>query len=245
MKEEVLKGGNSSEVVRISDKVHRTAGLWTSTIHQLLKQLRSEGISEVPEPFGLDEQGREVLSFIEGKAGNYPLPDWLWSENILHESFVLMRRIHDATKVKDYREAIWQHPSHEPQEVICHNDFAPYNMVFKNDRVVGLIDFDTASPGPRIRDVSYLAYRLIPFCEDAGANAPSISMRMERLSSAIKSYGMNFTIQEVLHTMATRLTDLAESSEEQSKRTGKLDLAEHAAMYRRDSEHVKTLANDN
>jgi len=243
MNEEVLRGGNSSTVVRIGNKVHRNVGPWTPTIHKLLSYLREQGINEVPEPFGFDEQGREVLSFIEGDVGNYPLPDWLWSHNLLYESFALMRRVHDATNIAEFKNAIWQHPIHEPQEVICHNDFAPYNMVFKDDHVVGMIDFDTASPGPRIHDFSYLAYRLIPFGEDAGEGAPSMDARMERLASAIKSYGMNFTIREVLFTMATRLKDLAESSDEQSKRTGQLELAEHAAMYRRDAERVQVLAN--
>lgn len=242
MNEAGLKGGNSSTVVRIGDKVHRSTGSWTVTIHKLLNQLRDQGIMEVPEVFDFDDQGREVLSFIQGDTGNYPLPDWLWSNNLLHESFSLMRKIHDATSIEDFEDAVWQQPVHEPQEVICHNDFAPYNMVFKNDHVVGLIDFDSASPGPRIRDFSYLAYRLIPFGEDAGTGAPTADRRIERLSSGIMSYNGNFTIQEVLSTMVTRLNDLADFSDEQNVKTGQLELAEHASMYRRDAERIQLLA---
>lgn len=50
-----------------------------------------------------------------------------------------------------FDSAVWQSSSHEPQQVICHNDFGPYNMVFDQEHLVGAIDFDTASPGPRMR----------------------------------------------------------------------------------------------
>jgi thiamine kinase-like enzyme len=33
--------------------------------------------------------------------------------------------------------------------VICHNDFAPYNLVFTDWRPHAIIDFDTAGPRPR------------------------------------------------------------------------------------------------
>ena len=49
-----------------------------------------------------------------------------------------------------------------PVEVICHNDFATYNLVFDGENVVGVIDWDFASPGPRLWDIAYLAYRIVP-----------------------------------------------------------------------------------
>lgn len=183
----------------------------------------------------MDENGREVLSFISGEVANYPLPDRLWSTVILDEAFSLLRRLHDAVTLDDFDGAVWKTPAHEPQEVICHNDFAPYNIVFDEGHIVGVIDFDTASPGSRLWDFAYLAYRLIPFGEDAGANAPTESQRMDRLQSAIESYGRDFATSEVLTTMAVRLEDLAAYSEGRGRDLGKSDLVEHAAMYRRDA----------
>ena len=53
-----------------------------------------------------------------------------------------------------HRSIAWQTPAHKPPEVICHNDFAPDNMVFDGRRrLVGVIDGDTASPGPRVWDL--------------------------------------------------------------------------------------------
>jgi len=89
------------------------------------------GATEVPESFGLDEQGREVLSFLPGVVGNYPLPSWLWSSTILHEAGSLLRRVHDASVPLAHAAAEWRLPAHEPIEEVCLNDVAPYNMVFQ------------------------------------------------------------------------------------------------------------------
>lgn len=66
MEEEMLTGGNSTTVVRVDDTVRRTVGPWTTAVHQLLVRLRAEGVTEVPESRGVDEDGREVLSYIVG-----------------------------------------------------------------------------------------------------------------------------------------------------------------------------------
>jgi hypothetical protein len=92
----VLAGGNLSVVVWVGDTVHRSAGPWTPTVHQLLATLRATGVTEVPEPFGLDEQGREVLCHLPGTVGNYPILSWMRSPTILHEAGSLLRRVHDA-----------------------------------------------------------------------------------------------------------------------------------------------------
>ena len=67
---------------------------------------------------------------------------------------------------------MWQSPTREPAEVVCHNDFAPYNTVFRDRRLTGVIDWDMASPGPRVRDLSYLAYRLVPLTASENPDGP-------------------------------------------------------------------------
>ena len=104
--EEPLDGGNMTQVVRVGDTVHRTAGPWTSTIHTYLRHVRGHGVTEVPEPFGLDEQGREVVSFLPGDVPGWPAPEWLWSEQILHEAGRLLRRLHDASLDLELRDLL-------------------------------------------------------------------------------------------------------------------------------------------
>lgn len=244
MEEQILTGGNSTVVHRVGETVRRTAGAWTPRVHQLLSTLRAAGVTEVPEPFGLDESGREVLSYLPGTVAHYPLPDWLWSSAVLHQSAELLRRAHDASVPLVSLRDGWQMPTHEPVEVICHNDVAPYNMVFTDGAVSGLIDFDTASPGPRLWDLAYLAYRLVPCGSDAGAAAPDDALRIERAHALIAAYGLDqgFTLKELVTVMVARLVDLAEYTEQRAHDTGSDDFLDHAATYRRDATRLGCFA---
>jgi hypothetical protein len=239
--EEPLAGGNTTGVVRIGDTVHREAGPWTPTIQQLLEQVRAAGVTGVPEPLGLDGQGREVVSYLPGDVPGWPAPEWLWSERVLAEAGRLLRRFHDATAGFTMSDAVWRLPVTEPAEVICHNDAAPYNMVFRDGRLVGLIDVDTASPGPRIRDLAYLAYRIAPLSGDAFAGvgyAVGHLQPMARLDALTRAYGMPFPRAEVLGAMVGKLRDLAAWTEARADDGGPAELREHAAMYRSDAARI-------
>ncbi len=72
-KEEALTGGNVSNVYRFGDTVRRELKPDSIKIHTLLKHLENKGLKGVPKFLGIAEKGREILSFIKGEAGNYPL----------------------------------------------------------------------------------------------------------------------------------------------------------------------------
>lgn len=242
--EQELTGGNTTAVVRIGDTVHRAAGPWTPTIQRLLAHVRAGGLTEVPEPLGLDDQGREVVSFLPGDVPGWPASEWLWSERVLADAGRLLRRFHDATAGFAMSDAEWRLPASEPAEVICHNDAAPYNMVFRDGRLVGLIDVDTASPGPRILDLAYLAYRIAPFSSDAFAGAAYDVGHLDpmtRLDGLTSAYGMPYARAEVLGAMVDKLGDLAAWSEARADGDGPAELREHAAMYRADADRIARL----
>lgn len=160
-----LPGGNVTGAVRIDQTVHRAMGPWNRTVHHLLQYLEAQGFAGAPQFLGIDEQGREILTFIEGEVGNYPLPHYMWADESLIEVARFLRRYHDLTASYTPPEnALWQlpYPDHSRHEVICHNDVAPYNMVYTNGKPHALIDFDTAGPGPRVWDLAYAAYRFVP-----------------------------------------------------------------------------------
>jgi hypothetical protein len=162
--EEKLTGGNMSAVSRVGNTVRREAGPWTPQVQRLLAHLRAKGIQEVPEPLGFDAEGREVLSFIPGTVGHGPLPEILRTDEVLIAAARLLRRIHDATQdvAQSWLEDRWQAPTRTPVEVICHGDFAPYNCVFDQGKLIGVIDFDHAHPGSRAWDLAYALYRFVP-----------------------------------------------------------------------------------
>lgn len=160
----LMLGGNvNAGVVRVGDTVRRTTTPASPTIHRLLLHLEAKGFAGSPRFLGVDPQGREKLSFLEGETG---IPSAIWqSEEPLIAVAALLRRYHDATLDFDHSDGdVWaKRPvSDGRSEVICHNDFAPYNFIYAAGLPWGVIDFDLAGPGPRLRDVAYAAYWMVP-----------------------------------------------------------------------------------
>ncbi|WP_175987443.1 phosphotransferase [Bacillus sp. Marseille-Q1617] len=162
-KEEILTGGNVSAVYRLEDTVLRELKPESPKIHKLLKHLERKGFRHAPLFLGIDEKGREILSFIEGEAGNYPLKEYMWADEALSEIATMLRLYHDAVSDFPFDES-WQPIDNtpEPYEVLCHNDFAIYNIIFNHKKPVGIIDFDVAGPGPRMYDIAYTLYTCVP-----------------------------------------------------------------------------------
>ncbi len=148
-----LRGGLNT-VHLIDGRVHRPAGPWSSRVHALLRHVSEAGFVGAPVPFGYDSEGREVLSYVPGEVGHhFPV-----SDEAVVSAARLLRRYHDATLGFEPGEG-WQTPAIEPVEVLCHGDFAQYNLTFDGDTAVGMIDFDWARPAPRWYDVAYGVYR--------------------------------------------------------------------------------------
>ena len=114
-------------------------------------------------------------------------------------------------------------------------------MVFRDGRLAALIDFDTASPGPRVWDFAYLAYRLVPVGENGGDTAPGASERHSRLDDLIRAYGLPFKHRDVYGTLVSRLEELAEFTDRRAAATGREDFLDHSAMYRRDRDTIAAL----
>ncbi|GLZ30432.1 phosphotransferase [Lentzea sp. NBRC 105346] len=151
MERELLPGGGLNQVYRVGDSVHRPVAVWTPRVHELLRHLAPLGF--VPRVHGFAD-GHEVLSFVEGEVGHPPLAEHLRGEDTLVAAARLLRRMHDASVPLVDRDG-WQFERREPAEVICHGDFASYNVVFAEGMPVGVIDFDTAHPGPRWWDIGW------------------------------------------------------------------------------------------
>jgi hypothetical protein len=193
-RETVLAGGNMTEVVAVGDTVRRTRGPWTPMVHALLRHLRAAGFDLAPEPLGIDQRGREILTRLPGRPGIYPLDDVVLSEPMLGRVARTLRHYHDATvSFVPPPGATWHWPAREPAEVVCHEDFAPYNLLFDVDRgrITGLVDFDMASPGPRVRDMGYAAYRFAPLTDPRNADVPfaGVAEQERRLAAFCAAYG--------------------------------------------------------
>ena len=141
MNEEVpLTGGMSTPgVVRVGDTVRRPVKPDSHYVHPLLTHFERAGFDGAPRFLGTDDQGRAVLSFIEGWAP--PHNGFRLEEQALRDGARLVRRGHDLTQGTRFAEG---------GEVACHPNLSQPNFVFRDRRTVAIIDWDGTSPGTRL-----------------------------------------------------------------------------------------------
>jgi hypothetical protein len=236
----MLDGGNMNAVRRVGSSVHRVAGPWTPTVHRYLRYVADHGIDWAPEPRGIvgDE---EVLSFLEGEVPVYPLPAWVWADSVLVDGATRLRKLHDASIGFALDDAVWQSPANAPIEVICHNDFAPHNLAFEGGEIIGAIDFDMCSPGPRLWDLAYFATRVVPLTSEIPDGAPASSDARRRVQLILDAYGSDETWDDLLRVAIGRLWDLAAFSIAKSEELGKPKLLADANGYERDADYLAGL----
>jgi len=193
MKEEPFIGGNLSDATRAGDTVRRRAGPWTPAVHALLRFLEGAGF-EAPRARGIDEQGREILGYIEGDVypgWPEPAPDWVMDDDQLAAGARLLRRYHDL--VEGFRpppEARWRLVAPTTPEIICHNDWAPWNALFRDRRLAVMLDWDNAGPGTRLWDVANSAYSWVPLYSRARVEF-TIEDEARRLRRFCDDYGLS------------------------------------------------------
>src|SRR5579859_5623069 len=92
-----LPGGDVTDgIVRVGDTVRRPQGPHSPLVHAVLQHLERQGFDGAPRFLGIDEKGREVLSFVEGEVAGRPAPAWLADEARLVSLARLVRRLDDA-----------------------------------------------------------------------------------------------------------------------------------------------------
>lgn len=142
-----LAGGFITQgVVRVGNTVRRPLKPNADFAHALLSHLEAVGFTAAPRFLGIDEQGREMLSFVEGDV---PLNLGEWTNEQLIAAAKLIRAFHDATL---------NFASKGDAEVACHGDLSPCNTVFVDGVPAAFIDFDAARPGRRENDLGYAAW---------------------------------------------------------------------------------------
>lgn len=179
----------------------------------------------------MDEQGREVLTFLPGRTVGWqrPWPQWVHSDDALVQVGRWLRRYHDA--VADFvppQGARWRTSTRhwQPGDVIAHNDAAPYNAVWQHvdpgsdgidpdsagGQLVGFVDWDFAAPGPPLHDLAFTAFSWVPLhARDivAGEGFTRFADRPRRLALLLEAYGYQGDVDSVLRAVRTRVTEHA------------------------------------
>src|SRR3954462_3402088 len=104
-----LLGGNTSPVVRAGDPVRRNIGPWTPAVHALLRHLEYVGFTGSPRALGIDERGREGLSYLQGECGESPLAAHWVTDEALVTVATMLRMFHDAQYgFRPAPDAVWR-----------------------------------------------------------------------------------------------------------------------------------------
>ena len=179
-----LPGGDVTDgIVRVGDTVRRPQGEHSPLVHAVLQHLERVGFGGAPRFLGIDEQGREILSFIDGEVATRPHPAWLADEERLVSLARLVRRLDDAmagfAPSSTMLEAVASPdipgmPPTPPEvpEFIGHLDITPENVVFRGGEAVALIDFDLVKPASRVDEVFNLCLWWSPLAPQEDRTPP-------------------------------------------------------------------------
>ncbi len=200
---ERLPGGNVGGATRIGATVRRVTGAWTPAVHALLAHLAALDFSETPRVLGVDARGREVLTYLEGRLVD--VDDETVGEDLLADAMTWLRTFHLA--VRGFRHpGPWRtvHRDLQPGELICHHDFAPYNVAVGSsavgERTVGVFDWDMAGPGNPLEDLSFAAWNWVPLHREMPASAAA-----QRLTVMATAYGDCVTALQILDGVVPRI----------------------------------------
>ena len=179
--------------MRVGDTVRRPVQTHSAATHDLLGHLERVRFEGAPRFLGIDEQGREILSYVKGVAPINPYPGWAHEDGVLASVARLLRAYHDAVESFDPGDQVW--PTHIPAGygplLVSHNDPNLDNVVFRDGEAVGLIDFDLAAPGSRIWDVCVAARLWAPLRAAADVHDARRGRSFERLRLFVDAYGLD------------------------------------------------------
>jgi hypothetical protein len=155
--EQPLTGGaQTAALVRVGATTRRPAHPRSGYVDALLRHLADVGFDGAPRALGYDEQGRQVLSWVDGIVPDHP--PYRLSDAELLSATELIRAFHDATATS---------PLRGDREVVAHGDLGPHNTVFRGETAVALIDFDAGvGPGTRLDDVAHAVWCFADVAED-------------------------------------------------------------------------------
>lgn len=171
-----LTGGRITQgVVRKGDLVLRPVCANGSFVHDVLLWLERKGVSSAPRFLGIDERGREMLSFLPGQS-----PDNIgfFTDDQCLEAVHIIRRHH---------EALTDYPGCPSGQTVCHNDLSPCNFMFRCSMPYAVFDWDSACFGDPLDDLAYAAWMWL----DLGNEEAEPGEVTRRIRLLLAGYGVD------------------------------------------------------
>jgi hypothetical protein len=228
---ELLIGGSETQgIVRIGDTVRRPLRPFSLTVQAYLAHLREAGFTGAPLPLGVDQQGREVLSFVPGEVPRWPLPPEAAGDDVLVALAGLIRALHEASAGwVPPPGAVWHRSPagtgriSERCELVSHRDYAVGNVVFRGGLPAALIDFDLARPTTRVYDIANALWYWAPLRTGDPRDRPPALADADiphRVAVFADAYGMTARQRAELTPLAV---EIARRYHEDSRVSAELD----------------------
>jgi hypothetical protein len=158
VREEPLSGGrNTSEVVRAGDTVRRARDPGSAFAARLPGSLESAGYPYAPRFLGVDDRGRDILTYVPGRTTDHPSQR---ADGAYARGASMLRELHDLTA---------GHPLAGGRECVLHGDPGPFNTIFSGGTPVAFVDWTSSRPGGRLDDLGHMAWT---WCIQSEGNVP-------------------------------------------------------------------------
>lgn len=180
---ELPAGDVTVGVIRIGETVRRPHQKQSWAVATYLDHLASvgftiDGLPASPRFLGLDSEGRDTLSFIPGDVAAAALEPWVLTDALLESVALLVTALHRASA--GFEPVAEPFPPREiaqdPFELVTHLDVTPQNVVVRDGRAVGLVDFDLAGPSTRFIDSVNTAMHWVPLRDPVDLPASSLGL---------------------------------------------------------------------
>ncbi|KUM38544.1 hypothetical protein AR539_02955 [Arthrobacter sp. EPSL27] len=167
-------GDVTDGVVRVGGTIRRPHQPQSLAVAAFLDWLEDAGFDAAPRFLGRDPEGRDVLTFLPGRCAG-PVPEaWAQSEELLVSVAQLLRRLHTASAgfvpaAHPFPPRPGRQKAADAAGLVCHLDVTPQNVVVRDGRAAGLVDFDLAGPTTAFKDSFNTAMHWVPLRDPADA----------------------------------------------------------------------------
>lgn len=221
VEQELPKGDVTEGVVRVGDTVRRPHHERSFAIAHYLDHLEQAGFAGSPRYLGVDTAGRDVLTFLPGQVAAASPQRSAASDELLVSIADLLLDLHRAATGFD-PDGRWfpRQPDEVGPTLVSHLDVTPQNVVVREGRAAGLIDFDLARRATPYLECRNTAVHWVPLVHprDVYPEWHGID-QLARLRLFVDRFGLSaeqresFVADEVTRADATwlRMKDRAET----------------------------------
>lgn len=187
--------GNVGGAWRVGHTVRRATGPWTPAVHSLLEHLAPR-LAHIPQVFGFDDRGREILSYLPGRVVD--IDSELLTPGQIRSLVSWTLLFHEAVAEFEH-VGPWRFDEVDRPTLVAHNDIAPYNVCFDGDELVGVFDWDLAGPSTPLLELAFIAWNCVPLWRDVGD-----VWSAERLELIAATYGSH-SASQILRAVPKRI----------------------------------------